>query len=486
MLVVGNVLATLADIVVPLVVVRLAVKDQVASLAGLMLVYNTLALLLLGGFHQTVTFFLPGRAREERRAIAEKIARVLRALGGVGALALVGIGAVGSDVLEAVGWVDGGEATDLRPLMFLALFPVGDLPGRILPNLMVVERRPRWAAAYGVLRSLGISVATLIPFAMGADVAVVAAALSGFAAVQLGFVAWVFRRCYRGCPSVASPVSLRALVRFGVPLGATDMVSALNSRFDRLLILTHFPASFNAIYHAGAWQIPVVTRLPYLVATALAPSMVEAFKAGRASEALQMWRESIGKVSLLVVPITSVFFVGAEEFIELAFTAEYLGAVGVFRWYTLLSVVRVAAFGTVIVAAGRPGYVLQSALFTFASNVVLSVPLLWLVGFEGPAMGTALAFVPMAVFYCSRIARAAGVSLRQVFPLRRYVRVLLVAAVGVALAWVFKTSSAASPALRLLGVALIVLGSFAVLGTLSRTVTRADWAFVRGRLRRRG
>lgn len=483
-LVVGNVLATIADIVTPIAILRLTGKEEVASLSGLLLVYNTMALLLLAGFHQTITFFLPGRPIEERAAVARKVVRLLMMLGLVGAGILVVIGNFGTPLIEAFADFDDAP-TDLSPLMFLLLFPLGDLPARILPNLAVVEHQPRTAAAYGVFRSLTVSISTLLPIALGYSPDVVAMSMSAVALGQLLFVRTVLRRCYAKVERVASPISTRELVRFGLPLGATDMVSSLNNRFDQLLIVSSFPADSYAVYRAGAYQIPVVTRLPYLVATALAPQLVEAYREGRARDAIEAWKQSIGKVSLLVVPFTLVFFVGAEAFILLIGGPDYVDAVPVFRWYTLLSIVRVAAFGTVIVAAGRPKYVLHAALFSFAFNVLLSVPLLMIFGFVGPAMGTALAFFPMAVFYCSRIAKASEIPLRDIFPLAAYLRVLAVASVGAAAGWAFAASTEFGPWVELLGVAGIVLGSFAVLGTITRTITSEDWAFATAKLRRK-
>ena len=262
------------------------------------------------------------------------------------------------------------------------------------------------------------------------------------------------------------------------------MVASLNNRFDQLLVLTSFPDHTYAVYRAGAYQIPVVTRIPYLVATALAPSLVEAFREGRARDAIEAWKGSIGKVSLLVVPVTLVFFVGAEAFIELLGGPEYLGAVPVFRWYTLLSMLRVAAFGTVIVAAGKPKFVLRAALQSFSFNVLLSVPLLLIVGFVGPAIGTALAFLPMAVVYTRYISQASGIPLRDIFPLAAYLRVVAVASVGAAAAWSFALATDFGPWLELLGVAGIVLGSFAALGTATGTIRAEDWAFATAKLRR--
>lgn len=482
-LVVGNILATISDIVTPIAILRLTGKAEVASLSALLLVYNTMALLLLAGFHQTITFFLPGRPIEERAAIARKAVRLLLVLGMVGAGLLVLIGSYGTSVIERVGSFD-GEPTDLSPLVFLLLFPLGDLPARILPNLAVVERRPATAAGYGVFRSLTVSLSTLIPIALGYSPDVVAMSMSVVAMGQLIFVMVVMRRCYGATPRIESPVSAGELVRFGLPLGATDMVSSLNNRFDQLLIIGAFPADTYASYRAGAYQIPVVTRLPYLVATALAPDLVEAFREGRARDAIEAWKRSIDKISLLVVPVTLVFFVGAEAFILLIAGPDYMDAVPVFRWYTLLSIVRVAAFGTVIVAAGKPKYVLHAALFSFTFNVLLSVPLLWLVGFVGPAMGTALAFFPMAVFYCSRISKASGIPLRDIFPLGAYLRIFGVALVGAGAGWAFVVFTHLGPWVELLSVAGIVLGSFALLGTVTKTITAQDWAFATARLRR--
>ncbi len=483
-LVVGNVLATIADIITPILILRLAIKDEVASLSALLLIYNTLALLLLAGFHQTITFFLPGRSIAERAAIARKVVRLLFGLGLVGSGLLVVIGAVGTSIISSVASFEGAP-TDLSPLMFLLLFPLGDLPARILPNLAVVERRPRAAATYGVFRSLTVSISTIVPIALSYPPSVVAMSMSAVALGQLVFVSVVFRQCYRGVERVESPVSTGVLVRFGLPLGATDMVATLNNRLDQLLIMGTFPGSMYAVYRAGAYQIPIVTRVPYLVATALAPSLVEAFREGRARDAIDAWKASIGKVSLVVVPVTLVFFVGADSFIELIGGPEYLAAVPVFRWYTLLSIVRVAAFGTVIVAAGKPKYVLHAAVQSFVFNVLLSVPLLLTVGFVGPAMGTALAFFPMAVAYTWYISRASGIPLRDIFPLGAYLRVLGVALVGAAAAWMFVLATDFGPWIELLSVAGIVLGSFAVLGTLTRTIQPEDWAFATARLRRR-
>lgn len=482
-LVLGNVLATLADIVIPLVVVRLLGKADVGALMALFLVYNTLAPIVCLGIPQTLMYNLPGRPPDERAAVARRILAVMVVLALIAATILVLLGALGGPVLAALS--PRGAPVDLSPLVLLAVFPLGDIPARMLTNLLVVEDRPRQAAGYGIFRSLGMSVCTLVPLSCGGDAWWVTAALAGLAAAQVGLVIVQFRRLYGGVARRPSPVSTRAIVRFGLPLGMTTVVTVLNKFFDRFLVLLAFGGAMYAEYEAGAWQIPIVSTIPYVIGTAIAPQMVASFRAGLPLEALRLWGASIKKVALLVVPVTLGFIVATEEAVELLFTADYAAAAPVLRWYTILALGRVASFGEVIVAAGRPHYVLQAALLSFGSNVGLSLLLLSWLGFVGPAVGTALAFVPTAVFYCWCIARAADVRMRDTFPLRDYLRIVGVGLVGVAAGVGVKLGLGASTPVMLVAELGAVVLTFAAVGSALGVIGREDWRYLGNWLRLR-
>jgi peptidoglycan biosynthesis protein MviN/MurJ (putative lipid II flippase) len=127
--------------------------------------------------------------------------------------------------------------------------------------------------------------------------------------------------------------------------------------------------------------------------------------------------------------------------------------------------------------------VLRSALLTLASNAALSVPLVFALGFVGPALATALSFIPMAIVYNLYIAKAAGVRLGETFPLGGYLRVVGAAALPATAAVVFKLTVELHPALMFVAIAGIVLLGWAVVGTLFRLIEADDWAFVRRWLR---
>lgn len=490
-LVLGKILATLSEAVVPLAIVRLLGKADVGVLSGILLVYSTVALVLTAGFPETLTFYLPARPAAERRAIAGKVAQALLLLGFIGALLLVAISLMARFMPSLVGGVS-GSSTDsasalesLKYLALLAIYPIADLPGRMLPNLLIVEQRARAAAGIGIVKAIGSAVAALLPIALGAPLWVVILSIGAFGFLFGAVLVYYLKALYPGIERVESPISMGTLLRFGLPLGLTDIVSLLNNQLDRYLIVFFFPVTAVAEYQAGAWQIPIVTTIPYTVGAVYAPRFVELFREGRSLEAIGIWRASALKTALLVVPITMVFVVAAEETMELLFTSSYLRAAPIFRWYCILTLGRIATFGSVIVAAGAPRLIFQAAVFSLVSNAILCVILVKVVGFDGPAMGTALAFIPSVTYYCYCIALATKLEFRQIFPLAGFARVLGVSLLAALPAWWFKSAVSWPAAARLPVEALLVLGSFALIGTLVGQIERSDWAFLTRWLRLR-
>jgi O-antigen/teichoic acid export membrane protein len=147
---------------------------------------------------------------------------------------------------------------------------------------------------------------------------------------------------------------------------------------------------------------------------------------------------------------------------------------------------RVAIFGTMIVAAGRPGYVFRASAISLLANVMLSVPLVIWIGFEGPALGTLLAFIPMVASYCWYIAHATGLRTNEIFPLAAYAKLLGTATLAAGAALLFKVSCDFGPGLMLAGEAVIVLSTFGVFATLFGQIARSDWQFAWNWLRLRG
>ena len=487
-LIVGKILASLSEAIIPIILVRFLPMEEVGILSGVLLIYALLAPVFATAFPDALVYFLPTRIAAERRAIAVKIAFIMLLMGTVAGLFLLSLGLVAfflPDFLakitdSVVGGVSVMGPSGLKYLLVLALYPLGDFPARMLPNLLIIEDRAKTAAAVGVVKSFLAVIAILAPVLLHLDLWVIVScySLSGllYGLFLIYYLLVLFPR--DGGKKTVVDVSVGQIVRFAVPMGITEATMLLYNRVDQFLVALVFTASLVAQYKIGAWQIPFVTSIAYSVGAVYAPHFRALMHEGQAKEAIRIWRLSIEKVALVSVPLGLVFVVGAEELIELLFTKEYLGAAMVFRLYCFLTVGRVAAFGNVLVAAGRPKLIFRVAVLSFVANILFSVPAMFLIGLEGPALGTLLAFIVHVVLFCRCIGEATGLSSREVFPLRGYLKTLSVGFAAAGCGFLLKMNLVGSVGLRFAAIAFCVIGCFALFGTLSGRIKGEDWDFV--------
>lgn len=481
----GKITATLAEALVPLTIVRILGKGEVGAVIGLLLIYRTLAQLIAAGFPAATLYFLANRSSEDRKAIMRRLNLIMVVLAAMVAVLMALIGWFGADVLAAFGQRLAGDdrsqddelVKSLRYLPLLGLYAFFDMPSRLSSNMLLSEERPAASAGFGIVFSLTNTVATLVPAALGFGVGGIVAFTVLGGVGPLGYhLLWV-RRLY-GKTQVGTSPHLRELIKISIPLGITDVVNMLNTRLDLWLVVALFLDEDVAVYQAGAFQIPIITTIAYSLGSVYLPRFKKLHEEGKNREAVDLWRMSIGKVSLVVVPLAMAFFVAAEEFIGLGFTEEYMGAAPIFRLYTLLTMARVTAFGSFMVAAGKPGYVLRSAAMTLISNALISIPLVLMMrDLQAPAMGTVIAFVPTVAFYCWHIGKAWEVKFSQTFPLWVWLRVVIVAAIPGGLIYWGKLQLDAPTWLIFVGEIVGVLVGYAILGTLFRLISREDWAF---------
>ncbi|TFH32958.1 MAG: hypothetical protein E4H00_00125 [Myxococcales bacterium] len=475
-LVYGQFAAKLAEVLVPIVVARLVSKTDFGILGEVLLIYSTAAVVLTVNLPAVLSFYLPGRPDEERYAITRRALNVM-----------LGIAAACSVAFIATGLFAGSDGEGmLGHLWAVALYPLGDIPSRLLPNLLIIENRPRAAGVAGAVRAVALLVAVLVPLALGYDLRVAFLSLSVVGLLLGAGTWWVVHRIYRGTPATASPISTRKMISFALPLGAQEIVANLNSHVDKYLILFFFSEAVYAEYQAGSWQVPLIPSLAYAIGVAYAPTFAILYREGKKVAAIETWRRQTLGSMLIVVPLAAVFVVSAEEIIALLFPAGYAPAANVLRIYSILSMGRITAFGTIIVAAGRPNLVLRASAVALVANVVISTPLVMTVGFLGPALGTLLAFIPQVVTYMYFMSICSDVSMRRTFPMKGYLQTLAVCAPGCAAAVAIKLNCDWSAAALLAAEAATVVLSFAVLGTLTRRILGDDWRFVTDWLTLRG
>lgn len=484
----GTVAGKLSEAVAPLVIARLLGKAEYGAFGALMLVYATTTVVVGAGVPKALLYFFAERSWGERKTLLRRFIALMCGLAVLEAALLFSLGAFGGEALVSTGaWIAKAptdsvrtfDASSVSPLAWLGVYALFDMAPRLWPNLAIAVGRPRAAATSGFLRSIATLCGTAVPAALGWGLEGIVAGLIVVAGAYLaGFLGFT-HALFRNVTATPSSLDVRSIARYALPLGATEAVSILNAQLDQWLVLMLLPIERLAEYRNGAWQIPVLTTIAYSVGAVQLPRLAGLFARGATTEAMEVWRAAARKAARVVVPLAMVFVVGATDTMVLAFGEEYAASGPIFGCYALLTMARTTAFGSFLLAAGRPADVLKAATWTLLSNLAISLPLaLWL-GFIGPALGTLLAFVPTVWVYCRYMARAANLPIRHTFPLGDYLAVVAAAMPGVVLAYGL-TRYLELPPLAALGLdALLIVPTFIAFARAFGLLQARDLDFVR-------
>jgi O-antigen/teichoic acid export membrane protein len=179
--------------------------------------------------------------------------------------------------------------------------------------------------------------------------------------------------------------------------------------------------------------------------------------------------------------------VEAPDIIRILFGPKFAGSDTIFRIYLLFLPFRIATWGLIPQALGRPRINLSAACVSIMLNVLLALALIGPMGMNGPALAGPLSTLGITAYYLVWIRHLFAVNVRSLVPWRR-VACCFGVSTCVAAALLPLQATGLAAALRLLLAMCLftpaVLGLLRVMGLLSRD----DWsrltsAITRARLR---
>ncbi|MBN1774179.1 MAG: oligosaccharide flippase family protein, partial [Deltaproteobacteria bacterium] len=334
----GRLVQGIGQLVMGAILVHILDKESFAVLAFLLLLYATVSTLVVMAMPENVLFFLPRQTPAERKATAWQVFRILGVMG-----LIAGTIILGCQLFSDAVFADVRRAAEYSP--FMAAYALFDVPALMLANLLIAEEHHRWASWVSILQTIGQVLAVLVPCLLGLPLWMPFAWLLGYGVIHFAALLAVLFVLYRRVPSTPSHVSLREHASFALPLGLSSIMGQVTRQFDKYVVLYVIGVMSFADYSVGAWELPLVTVLPYSIGAAIVPVLVRLFKEHRPAEALAAWKSTIPKTSLLVLPIAVVFLICADDFIVLVFGSQYVNAVTPLRLYTIILFQRVVEYG---------------------------------------------------------------------------------------------------------------------------------------------
>ena len=334
------------------------------------------------------------------------------ALMGNSLIFVVGAGAVAGLLLVlAWSWMPASieglrQYSGLAPV-FLALW-VG---ASLLDVLPTADGNARWQAMATVSLAL---VRTLLLGAtawVSSDAHAVLVMMCVFALVKLLLVpVYAARRTQTGRLRLDAAL-LSQQIRYSLPFAVGNAFFQLRVLADQWIVASFFPSSiFALISIAGiALAISSLVRLPLNNATL--PRLSGLLAEGRRESAIDLLAKSYSALSLVLIPALGLFFVTANEMVEIIYTQAYSGAAPMMQIYLVGQMACVFAAGhlLIIMDSGRLSWVI-SAVSLVVSIVVSLLGVRWL-GANGAVAGSVVSLVFGEIWALVAVTRKLGTTI---------------------------------------------------------------------------
>jgi O-antigen/teichoic acid export membrane protein len=287
-------------------------------------------------------------------------------------------------------------------------------------------------------------------------------------------IAWYFVK--RKCLSVPlrwDNKAIRSLLRTGLPMAGTLIVSAIYLKWD-LIVLTSYKIGREEIgWYASAFKcVEALSALPSMLGAALFPTLVQLRIEDHAKLA-RLLRVSTKLVLILAIPTSLFVSAYSRPLVLLIYGPRFLPGASVLSVLIWCIVPMFLYFFLIWVniAAGHASHNVYGGIGALITGLILNVILLPRVGFIGAAWAALLANIAFAII-CTYKTSA-------LFMEARIPSLLLqLFATGTVTAWALHYSPF-SAVVR----AVVALGTYALCMVIFRVITRDDWAIAMRTLR---
>jgi O-antigen/teichoic acid export membrane protein len=426
----ARIITTVVDLAIVIATIKILSKTDFAIIGYLLMIHEVARNIATLGFPESVFYYFERISGSARRGFILQTVSILLVTAFVSAILVYGISFVVPSLLPDWELPAVDQVQDLIPLM--AVVVLFEIPTWPTTNVLLAANKQSQAAWYEMLTSALIFVCLVGPLSLGYGLEVAVYGLMGYAVVRF-FGSWIWIHTALPAGRMAdSNIPVKQQIDFAVPLGLSSLVSKLNRYADKFVVSVMLPASAYAEYTIGAQEVPVIRVIPFAVGSVLISRYVAYQIESKKEELLELWYKGIEKVSLLVVPLTFTAIIAAPDLITLIAetdTTDYSNAVLPFQIFNLIVLLRVTNYGSILQAFGDTKGVLYLSINLVLANIILSIPLTYLYGITGTALGTLIANTYNWVITLKRIGGHMELPASKVLPFGYYGRVILLSVI---------------------------------------------------------
>jgi len=422
-LILANMIKFAIGIVMPMILVRLLNPTDYGTYQQITLIGTSLTSLLVLGLPTSVFYFYRHIAREQVPALVMQTSIMLFISGALGA-AIVYLGAVPlSHVMNNPG---------MASLLTLGAISVGlVIASEHSISFLIAQDRYKLAVAFEVGEAIVRVVLLLTPLWLGYGLLGLVIAGIGYSLLRF-LVRQIFLLTRSGLDYThwSRNAFVGEQLKYSAPVAAISLVGMLGNTFNRGIVAANVTPAMYAVFAVGNVVFPFATIFQSSVANVLRAELPPLARDGKLVELVKIVRESVRKLSIIMLPPFVFLLAHSYQFITVLFTHSYAESVGIFRiavWELPLDTLILSAIPQVF------GKTRVNMYINFAATTVLlisSYTLIKLFGFYGAVMaGVGTQYFSSTVFLIV-VLRLTKSTLPRMLPLAGLGKVMLSAIVA--------------------------------------------------------
>lgn len=182
---------------------------------------------------------------------------------------------------------------------------------------------------------------------------------------------------------------MQLLLQKSWPLALAMLVSGYANYIDGWMIKYFFDEKVFAGFMYGAREFPI----SLIMAGALSETLANTVRKDGLNNTLPVLRTQARQLSLFLFPITYVLIILVPILFPIIYNKDFASSALIFNIYLLLLIPRMLFPQSILMGLGKNRIILLSAILELSVNVVASLTLIHLIGWEGAAWGTLIASV---------------------------------------------------------------------------------------------
>jgi O-antigen/teichoic acid export membrane protein len=422
--------------------------------------FSALFAVLTLGVPETMYFFLPRLTAEERPGFLGQTILFLWASG----CSLFLVFLLGATFLAGVQ----GNHSIVSNLRTFGVYGGFMVASAFADPIFIIFQRVRYLFSLSVLHGLFFIGMTVWHYASGATAAALFTAMAAFAAFKFMLallLVYRMRPLIGGIRYFGAKRMLLLQLSFSLPIALSTTVDIVSTWLDKFVVSVYLGKEALGIFYVGAMEIPFVAVLLTSIYSVASPVLNAHHHRKDTAGFADLVRKTLLFTAKMIWPLWIYLLVFADRLIPLVFGAGYEASVLPFRIYLLMMPLRIALYGVIVLALGKPRIVLWSAAGALLLNFTLNIILVVRMGIAGPAVATVISSYAHVAVLLWIIMREIRVKISTLVPFRGLFAIGATAGFAALAGFVAAAAGMLDDAQTVVTSAVIFTGMYLFLGT---------------------